>query len=137
MLERAQPMSDEEGGASTCEPLHRFDNRRFGLHIDRAGRLVEDENRRVLEEGASERNALAFAPGEAHASLADGRLVALGQANDEVVSVRGGRGGDGLALARARAGVGGVLRDVGGEPDPLLKKKCKPGAPVGPTVSPA
>jgi hypothetical protein len=48
----------------------------FGFHIDGTGRLVEDENGRVLQERACDRNALALAGREAHPALAHDRVVA-------------------------------------------------------------
>jgi hypothetical protein len=44
---------------------------RFGLDVERAGRLVEHQDRRVLEHGAGDRDALAFAARKLAAALAD------------------------------------------------------------------
>ena len=48
--------------------------RRLGLEVDGAGGLVEDQDRRVLQESARERHALPLASGEGHAALADLRV---------------------------------------------------------------
>jgi hypothetical protein len=37
MLGGAEPMGDDEGGASLDESFDRLDNRRFGTYIERAG----------------------------------------------------------------------------------------------------
>src|SRR6266446_6842584 len=52
MLQRAHAMRNDERGATLHEPFHCFHNGGFGLDIDGTGRFVEDENGRVLQEGA-------------------------------------------------------------------------------------
>ena len=47
--------------------------------VERAGRLVEDEDARVLEQHAGQRDALLLAARQLVAALADDRVVALGQ----------------------------------------------------------
>ena len=47
------------------------------LRIERARRLVEDQDRRVLQQHAGDGDALALAAGQLHAALADVRVVGL------------------------------------------------------------
>ena len=49
----------------------------LGFGVERRGRLVEDQDRRVLEQRARDRQALALAAGQAHAVLADQGVEAL------------------------------------------------------------
>ena len=68
-------------------------DRRLDLRIERAGRLVEDEDRRVLEDQPGDGDALALAAGELDAALADvgvvaGAAAAVLEAEDEVVRLR-------------------------------------------------
>ena len=51
----------------------------LGLVVERRGRFVEHQDRRVLEQRAGDGDALALAAGEALAELADHRVVALRQ----------------------------------------------------------
>ena len=44
---------------------------RLGLHVEGAGRLVEDQDRRVLQDGAGDGEALALAARQRCAALAD------------------------------------------------------------------
>src|SRR5262245_38220954 len=61
----------------------------FGsLRIEAAGRLVEDQDLRPLEQRAGDGDALLLASGEAHAVLADRRLVALRQLLDHFERAR-------------------------------------------------
>jgi len=59
----------------------------FRLSIDGACCLVEDEDSRVAEYGAGDRNTLFFAAGEAVASLTDVSVVAIRLGEDEVVRI--------------------------------------------------
>ena len=63
-------------------------DQRLALAVEARGRLVEDEDARVGEDRARDRDALALAARELHAALADDRVVALLEAVDELVGVR-------------------------------------------------
>ena len=70
----------------------------LGFVVERGRGLVEDQDRRVLQHRARDRDALALAAGQQRAVLADRRVHALRQAVDEF------------------AGVGGVGRAAGSPP---------------------
>ena len=59
----------------------------LGRAVDGAGRVVENQDARVGEQGAGDGQALALAAGEGHAALADHRVVAILEAHDEVVGL--------------------------------------------------
>ena len=71
-------MGNHEGGAPARQALHSLHDCRLGLEVHRARRLVEDENRGILQEGTRERDALALTAREAHTALTDLGVVALG-----------------------------------------------------------
>ena len=52
----------------------------LGVDVERRGRLVEDQDRRRLQDGAGDGDALLLAAGELQAALADLGGVAVGQA---------------------------------------------------------
>src|SRR5436309_3024875 len=106
-------MRDNERGAALHQALHSTDDGVFRPRIDGTRWLVENEDRRVLEKGASERNALALATREAHATLTDLRLVSIRQANDELMSVREFRRFYDLLFTGLRPSVRDVLGDAG------------------------
>ena len=60
----------------------------LGVAVERRGRLVEDEDRRRLEDGAGDGDALLLAARELQPALADLGVVAVGQALDEVADLR-------------------------------------------------
>ena len=57
----------------------------LALVVERAGRLVEDQDARIGDQRAGDGDALALAARQAAAALADDGVVALGQLEDEVV----------------------------------------------------
>src|SRR5439155_773757 len=82
-----KPVRDEEGRAALGQSVQGLQQSVFGFDVERAGRLVEDQNGRVLQQGARNRNALALAAGERRPALADHGVVAVGQTHDELVRV--------------------------------------------------
>ena len=93
----------------------RFLDVALGFGIERCGRFVEQDDRRILDQRACNRDALALAAGELHAVLADLSVVALREAHDEIVRMRGFRGGDDLCLAGAQLAERDVLADGAAE----------------------
>ena len=87
-------MGDRDRRAPFHQPVQRLLDLLLGFGIHRAGRLIEDQDLRVVQDGAGDADALAFAAGEALPALADDRVVAIGEADDEVMGVGrlGGRG---------------------------------------------
>ncbi|MCW0416310.1 hypothetical protein NB689_002064 [Xanthomonas sacchari] len=91
-------------------------DRRLHFRIQRRGGLVQDQDRRVLEQHAGDGDALALAAGQLHAALADLRVVAalalaVLQLLDELVGARLGHGGAQLRLAGIWAAVQQVVAD--------------------------
>ena len=78
----------------------------LGLVVQRAGGLVEHQDRRVAQQRAGDREPLLLATGEPVAAGADDGVVAVGQRRDQVVDP--GRPAGGLDLRRRwhRAGRG-------------------------------
>ena len=89
LLHRRQPVRDHQHRAAPHQPFERRLHLGLGFRVERAGRLVEQQDRRVLVDGPRDGDALALAAGQQPARLADARVVALRQAHDEIVR-RGG-----------------------------------------------
>ena len=75
---------------------------RLGRRVDRRGRVVEDQDARVDGERAGDRDPLPLPARERDAALADHRVVALRQALDELVRLRGARGALDLLVRQRR-----------------------------------
>ena len=80
-----EPVRDRDRRPALREPVERLLHEPLGLGVERARRLVEDEDRRVAQDRARDRDPLLLAAGEAVAALADDGVVALGQRRDHVV----------------------------------------------------
>ena len=70
-------MRDGDHRASAHQAAQGFADRFLGLAVERGGRFVEQQERRVLEEGARDGDALALAAGKLDAALADDGVECL------------------------------------------------------------
>jgi hypothetical protein len=123
-----QPVRDDEGGSSFHRFIERLRDALFGHWIERAGRLVEDENRRVFEECARHCKPLAFAAGQQAPAFADARLETVRLVFDEVECLRAGRGFTQLRLG----GVGFADAQVFGDGAVEQKRLLKNHADIAP-----
>ena len=69
-------MGDGDHGLALHQGRERLLDRRLDLRIERRGRLVEDQDRRVLQDHPGDGDALALAAGELDAAFADMGVVA-------------------------------------------------------------
>src|SRR6266446_4483607 len=131
VLQRANPVGDDECRPALSEPFHCFQQRSLSLHIDRTSRLVEDENRRVLQECSSNGNALALTAGKTHAAFTNKSVVTIRQADNKLVRIGGpGRSYD-FILASAGTAICDVLGDAGRKQDRFLKDDTELVAEIG------
>ena len=104
-------MGDHDGRAAAHHRFVAVGHLPLGFRVERGARLVEDQNRRIREEGARHGDALALAGRQRHAALADHGRQPVGQAFDEPVQRRLMRRGGDLIVGGVRAGVADVFRD--------------------------
>ena len=109
--DRGQPVRDRQRRAVLRDPLEFRLDRLLRLRVERGRGLVEDQDARILEHGARDRDPLLFAARELEAALAHRRFIALRRADDELVDLRQLRGGDDIVVRRAGAAVGDVVFD--------------------------
>ena len=95
-----KPVRHDQRRAPRHQALQRLLNRRlvFGVHAGQ--RLIEDQNRRVAQQRAGDRDPLPLAARKPMPPLADHRLVALRQVGDELVRVGRARRRDDLLVRR-------------------------------------
>src|SRR5205814_7605449 len=86
--------------------------RLLGAAVERARRLIEDEDRRVLEQGAGYSDALLLAARQFEPPLADHRFIFLGKDGDEPVDRRAARGRLDLGLRCTLAAVADIVADA-------------------------
>ncbi len=116
-----EPMRDDDRGAALHQLFERLLHEPLGLRVERTRRLVEQQNRRILEYRARQRDALALAAREARAALAEERVVALRQLAQELVGRGRDRGRFDLGIARARTSVADVFARARAEQHRLLR----------------
>ena len=109
-----QAVRDRHHGLALHQPVQAFLDRGLDLAVERAGRLVEQQDRRVLQHHARDRDALALAARQLDAALADVRVVAvpavrIGQALDELVRLGAPRSRHHLRIVGVRAAVEDVV----------------------------
>ena len=103
---------------STCRPSWIC---LLDLHVDGAGGVVEDQDRRVDEQRARDRDALALAARQRVAALADDRVVAVRQLEDELLGAGRARRRADLLERRVGTAVGDVVADRDREQERLVE----------------
>ena len=105
-----QPVRQDQRAAAFHQPVQRLLDQRFVLGVDRGQRLVQDQDGRVAQQRAGDRQALALAAGQLQPAFTDAGGVAVGQRHNEVVDV-GGAGGAQLLAAGVGAAQAQVVLD--------------------------
>ncbi len=103
-----EPMRHRDDGLSFHQRVEIFLNGLLHFEVERAGGLVEHQDRRVLEQHARDGDALALPARELHTALADMRVVTLpplriDKMRDELVGM--GLAGCRLDVCHARVGI--------------------------------
>src|SRR5437867_11500442 len=104
-----QAVRDDEHGAAGEQPVDGLLDKALGLGVERRGRLIEYEDRRIDEQRTSDGDSLSLSARETSAALAEDGLVSVGKLADEAVRVRGAGGRDDLLVGEA---FGGTVRNV-------------------------
>ena len=81
--DRGEAMGDDQAGPPLGGKIELCLNRLLGLGVERRSGLVEDENGRVLEQGARDRDTLLFTAGQLEAAFADLSLISGREAPDK------------------------------------------------------
>ena len=115
MHDGGKPMRDDERRAPFAQFGDRLLHVALGFGVERRGRFVEQDDRRVFDQRPRYGDALALAAGQLHAVLADRRVVTGGKVKDEFVRVRRFGGGDDLRFAGAEPAERDVLADRAAE----------------------
>ncbi len=115
-------MRDHERGPAVRQLGHRLLDQHLGAGVDRAGGLVQHQDRRVGQEGPGDGDQLLLARAHPRALAVDDGVVALRQGPHEAVGVRGPRRLLDVAAGHlAGRAVGDVLRDGPAEQPGVLQ----------------
>jgi len=88
MADGGKPVRDHKASSVFHEVVERLLDQALGRGVHARGRLVENQDRRVFQEGAGDREALLLADAEFHPALAEPRVEPLGEPADEILGVR-------------------------------------------------
>src|SRR5262245_45258633 len=91
---RRQPMRNDEDDAAFGKPRHVLLDDPLALIVERARRLVEDQDARIGNERARDGETLALAAREAGAALSHNGVVTIGELKDEIMRAGHLRGGN-------------------------------------------
>ena len=83
-----QAVGDQQCRAAFQDPAHRPLDLVFGGAVDRTGRVVDDQDLWVGQEGASDSDTLALATRKCDAALANDGVIAFRHVLDEIVRLR-------------------------------------------------
>jgi hypothetical protein len=121
VADRGEPVRDDETRPTGTQQVHRPLDQHLGTGVDRAGRLVEDQDARLGEERSGDGDELLLPGADVRPLVVQDGVEAVRQASDEAVDVcrlrcRGDRLGGGLVGA-----VRDVLRDGAAEQPGVLQ----------------
>ncbi len=116
-----KPVGDDDDGAAAHGMIERLLYGGFRFRIERRGRLVEQEDRRLADQRAGDRQPLALAAGQRHAVFADRRVVALRLRANEVMRIGEPCRFLDLRVGRFRAAVADIVADRAFEEVRLLR----------------
>ena len=130
-LQGRQAVRDGNRGAALHQVFQGFLDFFFGFGIDRRSGLVQYQDARIDEQRARNRDALALTARQALTTLAHHGVVAMRQAQDELMRVRGAGSGHDLGAAGVRQTVGNVLGNGAEKQKGLLQHQPDIAAEVG------
>ncbi len=126
-----QAVGDHKTGAALHQLEQRFLDARLGARVHAGGRLVQNQNARVGQNRARNRQHLALALAQVGGALREHRPVAVRQLADEVVSIGHARGLHHLVVARVQPPVADILHDRIGKHERILQNQPQRAAQVG------
>src|ERR1700736_818484 len=119
--DRREPVGDDEGGSALHQEVEAALDQGFGLGVERAGGLVQDQDARVGEDGPGDREPLALAAGELDAAFADDGFVLVREALGELVDAGDAAGFKELGFGGIWPGKQDVLANGSVEEEGLLQ----------------
>src|SRR5438046_916189 len=125
LADGCEAMSDHNTGTALHQPVEGIENDGFGYSIESGRWLVENENGSIADNGPSDPDALALAPGHRCTALADNSVVSIRQLLDETVRIRQLFGFDNFLKRGSRFAIRDVLPDRRAEEQRFLQNKSK------------
>src|SRR6266550_7884043 len=105
-------MRYDDDGSILHEFVQRLENQFFGSCVQARGRLVQDEDRRIANYGARDRDSLALTTRKRHSTFAQNSVIAFRQLVDELTCIGKICRADDLLARSVGLAVGNVLPDT-------------------------
>ena len=118
---RGEAVRYDKAGPAPHQVIHRLLDPHLGPGVDRTGRLVEDQDFGIGQDGSRNGQQLLLSLGDIARFLVEFHVVAVRQRLDEVVHMRGLGSGDDLLVGRVEAAVPDVLPDGAVEQPGILQ----------------
>src|SRR6516225_7712843 len=118
-----QTVGDDNRGTARRQRGQRALHSKLRLGIERARRLIEQQDRRVSQDGSGDRKALTLPAREAYALLAEKRVETARQVVEELGRVRRLSGGADLRLCCAGSTEADVFPSIGAEDYRVLREQ--------------
>jgi hypothetical protein len=120
-----QPMGDADARAARSELRQRVEDLTFGAHVERAGRLVQDQHLWIAKDCPREREPLTLATTHADAPLAEEGVEAVRQPVNVSIEPGGNGRGAHLRIGGIRSAQGNVVSHAGIEDEGVLEDQAK------------
>ena len=108
----ADALGNHKAGATLHQVIQRILNEHFGLNIYGAGRIVQDQDARVEQQGPCNGDPLLLPAAQGRAALADRRSISFREADNEVMGGSGPCGADHLFVRSIWPAEGDVVPDA-------------------------
>ena len=120
IADRCEPMGDDEAGAAGSQLRQRLLDGPLGFAVEGTGRLVQDQDRGILQKHAGNRDALPLPTRKLHPALAEDRVEPLRHIGDHPSQLGALGCRQDVSLTRAEAPVGNVLAERSAKQEHLL-----------------
>ncbi len=115
-----QPMRDDQGGSPACQFRQGTLDGVLGFGIEGRGGFVQDQDRRVFEEHARNRQALFLTTRQFHPALADHGIQTVRQRSDGAVELGAPCGLQDLGFRRIKPAIENILAQGAAEQEHVL-----------------
>ena len=130
VLDRREPVSDDECCASVHQPVHAALYKFLGTGVNGTGRFIENQYRGIGQGGSGNGEQLALSLGQSTAVTRQHRVIAVLQMPDEVVCVCQSGSPDHFLMGSVRLSVLDVLFNGSGEQVRVLQYQAEGAAQV-------
>src|SRR5260370_19280176 len=130
VLDCAKTMSDHNRGSIFQQAFERLLYQVLAFIVERTGRLVEDQQAWIAQQGPCNGNALTLPTRKLHSALSDQRVVPLRQALDKFARIGCPCDCFYLFLGRSQSSVGNIFAQSRAEEDRLLEHDADLVAPA-------